>query len=118
VPVPLCQSKAWLTYSVVAKELLPLLDIDEDDGHSAVGVRLDALAVQIRQYASLWSDHGDMLRAAVASAIRLHGDRDRAGLVAVLRLIAARLFLLSTSRRPAHRAGHGNERAWDSRFSL
>ena len=59
-----------------------------------------------------------MLRAAVDSATRLHLSDDRAALVAVLRLVAARLFLLSASRRTAHRVGHTNERGWNRRFTL
>ena len=55
----------------------------------------------MRRYAPLWSEQGEMLRAAVASAARLHLHDDRVGLVAVLRLVASRLFLLSASPRPA-----------------
>ena len=115
----LAQRKAGETYSAVTSGLLPLLlEAADRDEHSAVGARLDAVAVQIRRYAPLWSEHGEMLRAAMGSAVRLHLQNDRVGLVAILRLVAARLFLLSASPRPPQHVGHHNERAWTRRFTL
>lgn len=115
----LAQRKAGETYSAVANGLLPLLkEADDRDEYFAVGARLDAIAVQVRRYAPLWSEHGEMLRVAMDSAVRLHLQNDRAGLAAVLRLVADRLFLLSASPRPLRHVAHLNERARDRRFTL
>lgn len=117
-PMGLARCKAAETYASVTRELLVLRNADCGDEHGAVGARLDAIGVQIRRYAPLWCEHGEMLRAALASAVRLHLQGDRVGLVAVLRLMAARLFALSASPRPPQFVGRHNERAWTVRFTL
>ena len=114
----LAQRKAWETFAEVTTELALLQKPDGRDEHSAVGARLDAIAVRMRRYAPLWPEQGEMLRAAMASAVRLHLHGDRVGLVAVLRLVAARLFLLSASPRQRPVVGHHNERAWTARLTL
>jgi hypothetical protein len=114
----LAQRKAGETYSAVANGLVPLLEAADRDDHIVVGARLDAVAVQMRRYAPLWSGHGEMLQAAMDSAVRLHLQQDRVGLVAVLRLVAARLFVLSASPRPPRVVGNHNERSWTRRFRL
>jgi hypothetical protein len=114
----LARRKAVETYASVTTELLLLRSPDGRDEHSSVVARLDAIGVQIRRYAPLWSEQGEMLQAAMASAVRLHLQDDRVGLVAVLRLAADRLFALSVSARVQHSVGRHNERAWTMRSPL
>lgn len=85
---------AWETYLTVRVNLLPDLDVLPVGDHR-VATKLAGLAVRIHQHAPLWAVHGDRLVTVVGHARALQRFGDRAGLVAVLRVMALWLFKLS-----------------------
>ena len=92
------QRAAWDAYLALTTGLLPALRTDplhSDQPDSAVNTQLGGMATRIRRYALLWGEHGEMLVAAVTSAIRLYRAGQRSDLLDLLQVMADRLYLLS-----------------------
>ena len=85
---------AWDAYLTVRVGLLPDLDA-LPVGDRRVAAKLAGLAVRIHQHAPLWADYGARLVTVVGHARQLLRAGDRAGLTAVLRVMALWLFRLS-----------------------
>jgi hypothetical protein len=101
---------AWDAYLVVTVDLLPYLDLDHDhDDAWHVTAELTSLATRIRMWAPGWGSTGAVLCAAINTALRLHRDRHHSDLARLLRVVAARLFRVS-SRRSNPARGPATER--------
>jgi hypothetical protein len=97
---------AWDAYLVITVELLPALDRDVVDAWH-VSAELTGLAARIRVWAPGWGPTGPVLTAAVDTALRLRRAGHHTDLARLLRIIALRLFRLSSGRPKSHpRPGH------------
>jgi hypothetical protein len=90
---------AWEAYLAITGELLPAIS-DEYSHGPAMGARLDDLVVEMTRHAWLWGSQGRMMIAAARSAVRIFRNGDREELIALLRSMAHRLYLLSIA--PGH----------------
>ncbi|GLI02738.1 hypothetical protein [Phytohabitans aurantiacus] len=88
---------AWDAYLVVTVDLLPDLDGDHIN-YGRVSVDLTSLATRIRLWAPGWGPTGQVLAAAISTALRLHRDGHHNDLARLLRVIAARLFRVASRR--------------------
>ncbi|GFJ96649.1 hypothetical protein Prum_102910 [Phytohabitans rumicis] len=97
---------AWDAYLVVTVELLPALDRDSVDAWHVVA-ELTGLAASIRLWAPGWGPTGAVLAAAIDTALRLRRDGHHNDLARLLRVLAPRLFRLSSGRpNPRTRTGY------------
>ncbi|MFP5371117.1 MAG: hypothetical protein ACLGI3_10270 [Actinomycetes bacterium] len=96
---------AWDGYLVIFVELLPAVDRQPVDTQR-LAATLTGLAIRIRTWAPVWGATGTVLAAAVTTALRLRREGHHTDLARLLRVIALRLFRIS-SRRPNPRARTG-----------
>ncbi|BCB84781.1 hypothetical protein [Phytohabitans suffuscus] len=99
---------AWAAYLLITVDVLPALDRAPVDTQQ-LAVTLAGLVIRIRTWASAWGATGTVLAAAVTTGQRLHRDGHHGDLARLLRVIALRLFRIS-SRRPNPARGAATER--------
>ncbi|GAA4470767.1 hypothetical protein [Phytohabitans houttuyneae] len=88
---------AWHTYLTLTCDLLPALDSDPADT-GRTGACLTQVISRILIWAPAWGPPGAVLAAATYTAQRLHRDGDHLHLARLLRVLARRLFSLSSGR--------------------
>jgi hypothetical protein len=104
------QQAAWETYLAVTERVLPVLeDFPATDADAITNRRLGGVVIRIRRHAPLWGEHGPILIAAAASAVRLYRRGHITALRDLLQVIAHRLYQLSTGPA-AHSKPHNQRR--------
>ncbi len=84
---------AWHAYLVIATELLPSVRA----AATAASEQFAALSVHLAAGRRWWGGDGERMSAILARAEAMHHRGDRAGAAVLLRVLAVRLFAISST---------------------